>query len=275
MDTFGTAIITHSNDNESYKLVINTAKKWIIAIASPDVLGDDIPGFSVAEMRAWSVDLDVIERYKATSPVVFNEYKAIQKCATRYNIPTDGVKVFIHSNPSEIFQFLSEHTELEEIPLDGPSTLATHVMVYDTWRHDTLIGYKSWFDVEYPRFEETIAVLKESLHPFTPRLREDTKEEGTSTSFGSTTLDSPPETPRISSSSIQCHHHNNNDSTFDSTLSTCGSSQETEEEGDDNNNNNGQHTTMIRGNRNPEEEDEVIDGHLPPTLTRTPSVSEE
>lgn len=103
---------------------------WIIAIASPNVLGDDIQGFSVVEMRASSVDLDVIERYKTTSPIVFNEYKAIQKCAKRYNIPTDGVKIFIHSNPSKIFQFLSEHTELDEIPLDGPSALATHVMVY-------------------------------------------------------------------------------------------------------------------------------------------------
>ena len=51
---------------------------WIIAIASPNVLGDDIQGFSVVEMRASSVDLDVIERYKTTSPIVFNEYKAIQ-----------------------------------------------------------------------------------------------------------------------------------------------------------------------------------------------------
>jgi hypothetical protein len=75
---------------------------WIIAIASPNVLGDDIQGFSVVEMRASSVDLDVIERYKTTSPIVFNEYKAIQKCAKHYNIPTDSVKIFpLHLHTSK------------------------------------------------------------------------------------------------------------------------------------------------------------------------------
>ena len=153
-------VIVHSNDDDTYVLATNPGL-WLVVAAAPSVLGDDIPGYSMAHMRAAGVDGVTLEQYKAAVCAdVFLEYKAIQNSAERHHIPSDCVRVLIGPSPASYLEKLSSHTRVEEIPLTGAAL--ADVMVNDVWPHSTHPDYVAWFHSTHPDF---VATLSEDAPP--------------------------------------------------------------------------------------------------------------
>lgn len=155
-------VIVHSNEDDTYFLAINPGL-WLVAAGTPAVLGDEIPGSSMAEMHRVGIEPHMIERYKiALNMDIFCEYLAIRNSATRHHIPTENVRIFIGPKERFFLDKLSSHTLSEEIPQFNP--VVTRTMIDDAWPHSSHAEYVAWFHQTFPDFEQAVAVLTES-HP--------------------------------------------------------------------------------------------------------------
>jgi hypothetical protein len=169
------SLIVHSNQNDTYIVVVNPRAKWLVAVSSPSILGDgaDIgtrapfrDARTVAELRALrSCSCLLVERWKALSIPIYAEYKTLYHVARSHGIPPHAVRVIITDPASEqlfnpqrsIVARMTTATSLYDAAIadhfNSTGALITSVLVNDIWPRESYADYLRWFEFMHPEYD--------------------------------------------------------------------------------------------------------------------------